>query len=297
MNTVCRSAAALLVVAACLSSCGGDEESPVAPPSTAPPPTTPPVTIPTPQPPPGFASCQRIGLGLPQERCSMDSPSFTNEVEASIDELFREKPQLFSAVSGGFRVNSTGQFLVGMIEKLDAKGLCANFDGEEVQIKSSNAFNDQYHLITSGQLLRRGRSIYRATCYPATFPTPHPGYPPSNGCALPSSLELTCGRESSLYYNDVERAIDKVARDHPQTFDFNDTQRGTSWWRIAQPEQFVIRMVDAMKSFGYCSRHDGEELVVKRENQVSEHFDVETAEGYSRRGEGIYRTSCYPAAF
>jgi hypothetical protein len=296
MNVASRAAAAVLVLTA-LVSCGGDEESPVAPPSTAPPPTTPPVTIPTPQPPPGFASCQRIGPGRPQERCAMESPSFTNEIETSIDELFREKPQLFSQVSGGFRVNSTGQFLVGMIEKLDAKGLCANFDSEEIQVKNSNVFNDQYHLITSGQLLRRGRSIYRATCYPATNPPPHPGYPPSNGCHLPSSLEVTCGRENGLFYNDVERGIDKVARDHPQTFDFNDTQRGTTWWRIAQPEQFVIRIIDAMKSFGYCARHDGEELVVKNQNGFSEHYDIETAEGYARRGEGIYRSSCYPAAF
>lgn len=297
MNIGPRAAAAIVILAGFVSSCGGKEPSPVAPASVAPPPTTPPVTTPTPQPPPGFASCSRLGAGRPQERCPLESPSFANEIEASIDDLFREKPQLFTAVSGGVRVNSTGQFLVGMIEKLDSRGLCANFDGEEVQVKNSNSFNDQYHLITSAQLLRRGRSTYRATCYPATFPTPHPGYPPSNGCALPSSLEVTCGRDESLYYNDVERGIDKVARDFPQTFDFNDTQRGTNWWRIAQPEQFVVRMTDAMKSFGYCSRHDGEELVVKRENKVSEHFDIESAEGFVRRGEGIYRSSCYPAAF
>jgi hypothetical protein len=292
-----RTATALLILVGLVSSCGGKEESPVAPPSTAPPTTTPPVTTPTPQPAPGFASCSRIGPGQAQQRCARESPSFATEVEASIDDLMREKPQLFSNVSGGIRVNSTGQFLVGIIEKLDSRGLCANFDSEEVQVKNNNSFNDQYHLITSGQLLRRGESNYRATCYPATFPTPHPGYPPSNGCALPSSLEITCGREDSLYYADVERGIEKVARDFPQTFDFNDTQRGTNWWRIAQPDQFVIRMIDAMKSFGYCARHDGEELVVKRENRVSEHFDIETAEGYTRRGEGIYRSSCYPAAF
>jgi hypothetical protein len=297
MNVGPRTASVLLVLVAVISSCGGGDESPVAPPSAPPPTTIPPVTTPTPMPPPGFTNCARIGPGRPTERCAMEQPSFDDEVEASIDDLMRDKPQLFSSVVGGIRVNSTGQFLVGIIEELDSRGLCANFDSEEVQVKSNNTFNDQYHLITSGQLLRRGRSKYRATCYPATFPTPHPGYPPSNGCALPSSLEITCGRDESLYYADVERGIDKVARDFPQTFDFNDTQRGTNWWRIAQPDQFVVRMIDAMKSFGYCARHDGEELVVKRENKNSEHFDVETAEGYARRGTGIYRASCYPAAF
>ena len=298
LNTRPRTPTAILILAGFVSACGGKDSSPVTPASMAPPPTTtPPVTLPTPQPPPGFASCNRIGPGRPQERCAQETPSFGNEIEASIDELLRERPALFTDVSNGVRVNSTGQFLVAMLEKLDSRGLCANFDGEEVQVKNNNDFNDQYHLITSAQILRRGRSPYQATCYPATFPTPHAGYAPSNGCTLPSSREVSCGREDSLYYGDVERAIDKVARDFPQTYDFNVVQRGTTWWRIAEPAQFVTRMTDAMKSFGYCSRHDGEELVVKRENKVSEHFDIESAEGYVRRGEGIYRSSCYPAAF
>ncbi|HEU0090534.1 MAG TPA: hypothetical protein VFS78_00375 [Vicinamibacteria bacterium] len=37
---------------------------------------------------------------------------------------------------------------------------------------------------------------------------------------------------------------------------------------------------------GYCSRFDGEEIV-----------DVFLGEGFVRRGEGIYRSTCWPAAF
>ena len=48
---------------------------------------------------------------------------------------------------------------------------------------------------------------------------------------------------------------------------------------------------------GYCSRFDGEEIVVKKENRFSEHFDVFLGEGFVRRGEGIYRSTCWPAAF
>jgi len=295
MNTGTR--VAVVVLASFLAACGKDEPPAANTPATTTPPTTTPVTLPTPQPPPGAASCGRIGPGQSQQRCAKEEPTFDAEIETAIDELFAERGDLFTAVSGGHRVNSTGQFLVSMIEKLDRKGLCAGFDGEELQVKNNNAFNDQYHMITSGMLLRRGRSKYQATCYPATFPTPHPGYPPSNGCALPSSLEITCGREDSLYYPDIERGLDKVIREHPEVFDLNNTQRGTNWPKIVQADRFVVLIIQAMQSFGYCSRHDGEELVVKKENKVSEHFDIETAEGYVRRGAGIYGASCYPAAF
>ena len=60
-----------------------------------------------------------------------------------------------------------GRFYVGIIEKLDKKGICAGFDSEELQVKTSNEFNDQYALRTSRGFLRTGVSIYRATCHPA----------------------------------------------------------------------------------------------------------------------------------
>ena len=48
---------------------------------------------------------------------------------------------------------------------------------------------------------------------------------------------------------------------------------------------------------GYCSRFDGEEIVVKTQNGFSEHYDVFLGEGFVRRGLGIYRSTCWPAAF
>ena len=41
----------------------------------------------------------------------------------------------------------------------------------------------------------------------------------------------------------------------------------------------------------------GEEIQVKRTNEFSEHFDINYADVYVRRGPGTYRSSCYPAAF
>ncbi len=291
-----RAVASSVLIA--LVGCGGGSKTPVTPPSTAPPPTTTPVTLATPEPPPGALSCGRIGNGLSSGyQCRTESPTFMGDLDQALDELIGEQPALFENVSNGLRVTSTGQFYVSLIQKLDKKGLCSGFDGEELQVKSNNTFNDQYHMITSALLLRRGPSSYMATCYPAAFPTPLPPYIPAGTCPLAPSREITCGRDNSLYLDLVHGAVDDVARSHPEVFDVKDQKGQTGGYKILDAAKFVQYTLDALRSRGFCARHDGEEFVVKKENKFSEHYDLELAEGYVRRGLGTYTTSCYPAAF
>ena len=102
---------------------------------------------------------------------------------------------------------SPGQFFVGVIENLDRMGLCADFDGEEIQVKGSNALNDQYHIITSNFILRRGESMYRATCFPASFPTPAPPLNPTPGLPPgPQPVADLHPRAARKYLLDVDRA-------------------------------------------------------------------------------------------
>ena len=291
----------VVLLSSFLITCGKGDSKPTG--ST--PPTTPPTTViqqpatpPSPDPYPGSRSCARLGPGTNPRECPRQSPTFLTNIDRALDELMRERAELFENIPEGFRVTSSGQFLVALLEKLDQQGLCAAFDGEEVAVKTNNDYNDQFHMITSGGILRRGDSSYRATCYPAAFPVgPEPPYPPSNGCPLPSSREITCARESSQYRGDVEASIDQVAREHPAVFDFNQRQPGTEWYKIVDNQRFISFMLDAMKAKGYCARHDGEEFVFKKGNKFSEHYDNETGEGFVRRGEGTYRSTCYPAAF
>ncbi len=294
---------AVIILATVLTTCGGSE-SPTTepPPATQPPATTPPATQP-PLPRLGSLSCDRIGEARDVgARCAREVPTFLADVERAIDEVVRDQPGIFNLDeqigAGGFRVRSSGQFLVAMIDKMDKKNLCAHFDGEELQVKDSNAFNDQYHLITSAGHLRRGDSSYRATCYPATFPEarPLPGLVP--GCSLPPSREITCGREDGAFLAAVDAAVEKVGREHPEVFDKNRVQPGSAnWWKILDVDRFVVHMVDALRAAGFCAHFDGEEIQVKNQNKSSEHFDVETSAGFVRRGEGSYRSTCYPAAF
>jgi hypothetical protein len=300
--SVCGRFAAAIILSAAAGACGSSAPNEPPPPTTQPPATTPPTTLPAP-PRLGSLSCDRIGEGKNQERCSKESPSFFAEVDRSIDEIVHEQPHIFnlseSIGSGSYKVKSTGQFLVAMIDKMDKKNLCAAFDGEELQVKNSNAFNDQYHLITSNGYLRRGDSSYRATCYPATFPMFQPLPGQVAGCSLPPSREITCGREEEniRFLHVVDAAIDKVGQTHPEVFDKNNVQAGTNWWKIVDHDKYVVHMIEALKPSGLCAFFDGEELQVKNSNKSAELFDITTAASYVRRGEGSYRSTCYPASF
>ena len=282
---------------AVLPSCGKDKSPTAVTPSPVP--TAAPTPTPAPTPNlPGMASCNRIGLGHDGGNlCDMRGPTFQDDVVLAIRQLQGEQPQIFEDNPGGILIKSPGQFYVGLIEKLDKKGLCAGFDGEELQVKTSNEFNDQYALRTSRGFLRTDPSIYRATCLPAAFPTPLPPFPPNNGCKLASSLELTCTRESSSYYPDIERSIDDVLRTRPELFDFNVHATGATWPGVRDFHAYHEAIAQSMIAKGYCARFDGEEIVAKKENRFSEHFDVFLGEGFVRRGEGIYRSTCWPAAF
>jgi hypothetical protein len=299
MKTRPRTLGAALAVSlgALLSTCGGGDAAPPTAPSVPPP--TQPLAPPTPPPPdpfPGASSCSRLGMGSGNSNCRQDSPTFLAEVQAAIDELIAEQPQIFTNTELGVQARSSGQFYVGLIEKLDRKGLCAAFDGEEVGVKSNNTFNDQYHLLTSKFIVRRGESSYQVTCFPAAFPTSAPSYEPAGDCPLAPSREITCAQEGQGYYSDIDAAIQQVAREHPNVFDLAD-QRGDGGYRIVDPDGFKAALLQASKARGLCARHDGEEFVFKKQNKFSEHYDLESSAGYVRRGEGTYASTCYPAAF
>jgi hypothetical protein len=288
--------AAALLAATGLSVCGKSPSQST--PATPPPTTAPPATQPTPPP----TTCSRLGYVSPSNNCGSDAASFQDQVEQALSLLVAQHPEIFNlgetSGNGQYRVRSPGRYYVGLIKNLEAQGVCGGFDGEELQVKNSNSFNDQYQVLTSAFFMRRGKASYRTTCRPAVFPTPPPPFPPNNGCPLPGSLELTCDHEDQDFYlADVDRAIDKVAKDHPEIFNFDSVQPGTNWFAIIDNDKYFAYMVQAMISFGYCSRFDGEELVVKKTNDFSEHYDIFAGEGFVRRGQGSYRSSCFPAAF
>jgi hypothetical protein len=290
-------APAIMVTAVTIGACGGGG-SPTAPPSATPTP----VASASATPAPVQGACERIGIGPGNgQSCPVQGPSFTAQIEAAMDQLIAQQPQIFNLGEtngpGSYRIVSPGQYYVGLIERLDRMGLCADFDGEELQVKGDNSFNDQYDVQSASNFMLRGPSTYKSTCIPASFPKSLGNPPSTAGCSLPGSREKACGRENPQLLGAVEAGIDKVMRDHPEYFDFGNTQPGTGFVRIVNGDAYFRDLTAAINGQGLCAFYDGEEMAVKRENRFSEQYDLFGGEGYARRGEGSYQVTCYPAAF
>ena len=293
--------AAVLVVSVPMlfSTCGGgDSQPPTTPLVTTPPATVPPTTLASSDPFPGPSSCSRIGRASAYN-CRREAPTFQNEMQAAIDELVAEKPEIFEHTDLGACVRSTGQFYVGIIEKLDKKGLCAGFDGEEVGREEQQRLQRPVPPAQLKLIVNQHSYSYEVTCYPAAFPSPLPGFAPSNpGCALPSSRYITCGLRGVQLLRRRQRQPRPGGPPDAAGVRPGDQRGEAGGYRIVNPDGFKAGLIGAMASRGYCARHDGEEFVFKKgSNKSSEHYDLESSQGYVRRGEGTYQTTCYPAAF
>jgi len=124
------------------------------------------------------ASSCPIGKGSPSAPCQKLSPRLLDAVEAAIDRLVREHPEIFNrqeeagANTGQYRVLAAGDYLEGVIANLRAAGLCAErtLDRERIVAKSTNDFSEEWDILTSNGFIRRGRYSYVHTCTPAAFP-------------------------------------------------------------------------------------------------------------------------------
>src|SRR4030042_5160283 len=103
-------------------------------------------------------------------------------MEAAIDRLVRERPGLFNTQEeagenpGQYRVLAVDEYLDGLIANLRAAGLCAErtLDRERIVVKSSNAFSEEWDVLTSSGFVRRGSYSYRPPCAPPVLPVGAP---------------------------------------------------------------------------------------------------------------------------
>ena len=96
-------------------------------------------------------------------------------MEAALDAVVRENPGWFDLkrTRGGcgncYFVTRPDQYVNRVAELITQNGVCGFYDGEELAVKNSNSFNDQYDIYTSDGYIRRQSGSYRSTCYPAWF--------------------------------------------------------------------------------------------------------------------------------
>ena len=279
-----------------LSSCGGGKAAP--PVQPGPTPTIAPTSTPVPAAPSDpriTKSCAKLKAGSASAQCKKEAATFQAEVDAAITLLQSQKPEIFSDST----VLSPGQYVLGVIKNLDAQGICAYWDGEELAVKNEDWFSDQYDILTSRNVAWVGPSSYMSTCYPAAFPLPLPGMPGQQaGCSLPPSREILCGKDPQSQYIDlVDTAIGNALVQHPEYFDPTNTPPASNYAKILNFDGYLAAVTKELTSKGLCTYYDGEEIQVKGSNDHSEHFDIVLSGMYIRRGNGMYESSCYPAAF
>jgi hypothetical protein len=151
-------------------------------PVVTPQPTPPPAATPAPAPgapaptprPPSAGSCNLGNGNGSGNGCPFERARFQEVVERAIDNVLRNNPSLFDkskdrCVQGCPFVRDTDGYWDAVTDEVRRLGYCATNDGEELAIKNSNSFNDQYDIINSEGFVRRGTGAYRSTCYPAWF--------------------------------------------------------------------------------------------------------------------------------
>ncbi len=209
------------------------------------PPTPTPTRPPTPGPtqPPidhGCALPRGTGDGL-ESSCQRTGPRLLGDVDTAISHVLWAHPTW--SVNGAGQVIVTGQenaFREAVMGDLRAAGFCAFFDGEEIAVKNTNTFSEQYAIVSSteaGNRVRRGDNSYRATCTPAwsaipatseATPTPPPtgAVPPllvlvrvGDNCSNPKegsryAVRHECVVDSTNWYRDPATP-DDTKRDGP----------------------------------------------------------------------------------
>ncbi len=114
-------------------------------------------------PSPNSSTCALAAMpeGSP---CRAENPSFQTQVENAQADVLRTRPDLFE----GSRVRSEDAYVQEVARILRTRGLCASQGGpkDEVAVKTSNDWNDQYDIVlSSGQTW----TSYQVTCRPSRF--------------------------------------------------------------------------------------------------------------------------------
>jgi hypothetical protein len=156
-------AAALLAV-----SCGGSDNPP------APTPVTTPVTVaPAPAPTPAAFRCPLPDMPRLDIQCPRPDAVLSQQVDAAIARTVAEHPELFNLNDdrggGSYLVLDRARYHTEVVKNLHAQNICAIVELEEIAVKISNDFNEQYNIWISDGHIRKGPRAHITTCFPATF--------------------------------------------------------------------------------------------------------------------------------
>jgi hypothetical protein len=163
------------LVAASLSvlalACGSSEKMADPDPAPTATPTPAPTPVPTASATPRASTCQLPSMpDHPFCAKTATRNEFKTAVNVVIDEVVAQRPDLFDftndAGGGSWLVVNRTAYLRQIQNRLSSRGFCATEGGDEIGIKNTNEFNEQWNVITSRNYIRRA---YISTCSPAAF--------------------------------------------------------------------------------------------------------------------------------
>ena len=158
--------ASLVVSAVTFVACGSDSPTPTAVATPAP------VATPTPAP---SATPQAFTCHLPamvdlHNHCPKLESQLLSYVNKAVDTVQQKRPELFdfTDVRGeSVKVLDHDKYQNAVVAAINAQGgVCSANNNEEIQVKVSNDFNEQFNIWTSAGYTRRS---YITTCFPAQF--------------------------------------------------------------------------------------------------------------------------------
>ena len=143
-------------------------------PTPTPTPSSTPAPNPTPTPStPTGGSCSLPASNNPDAGCSMQSSNFLGAVDKAITKVTEQQPSLFDfttfTCTNCYYVRNQDAFVAAVVANLTAAGYCALYDGEELAVKNTNSYNEQFDILVSSGYIRRGEGSYRSTCNPSWF--------------------------------------------------------------------------------------------------------------------------------
>jgi hypothetical protein len=145
-------------------------------PVPTPKPTPTPTPAPTPEPttpPPAASSCSLPASNPPNPTCTDDPSQLYALVDGALTAVTKNRPDLFDMGSkvcdNCYYVLNVNGYVKQVQNQLAAQGICSFWDGEELAVKSTNQFSEQYDILLASGHMRRGPGSYRGVCKPAWF--------------------------------------------------------------------------------------------------------------------------------
>ena len=142
-------------------------------PTPAPSPTPAPAPTPTPSSPPTGGSCSLPPSNPASPACTDESPRLLGSVENAITQVTQSRPDLFDFDSkrceNCYYVKNVNAYVTQVVKQLNAQGVCALWDGEELAVKKSNDYSEQYDILLASGHIRRGAGAYQGICRPSWF--------------------------------------------------------------------------------------------------------------------------------